>query len=115
MTAAAASHGEAITAAGSAMELQVRVEADGGDGVMLDVDGDVQLDPVESFVVEEADGVVDVDVDVDPSSFPSVNVEQIRRGQSYTHLSPVPAEFDESTECVLGVDEAGRGPVLGES
>jgi len=46
---------------------------------------------------------------------PSVNNERVLSGESYTHLSAVPAALiaDMSTECVLGVDEAGRGPVLG--
>lgn len=47
---------------------------------------------------------------------PSIDKEQITTGASYSYMSPVPEliRADMSAECVLGVDEAGRGPVLGE-
>jgi len=46
---------------------------------------------------------------------PSIYKQEMFAGTSYTHHTAVPEEIakDLSTECVLGVDEAGRGPVLG--
>ncbi|KAF2118989.1 ribonuclease H-like domain-containing protein [Lophiotrema nucula] len=46
---------------------------------------------------------------------PSIYRPEILKGDTYSHFSPIPKEIDDdmSKECVLGVDEAGRGPVLG--
>lgn len=47
---------------------------------------------------------------------PSVNKQDMLAGKSYSHFSDIPQQIanDMSREVVLGVDEAGRGPVLGD-
>lgn len=46
---------------------------------------------------------------------PSIDKTAIVSGVSYSHFSAVPASLqgEACPDCVLGVDEAGRGPVLG--
>ena len=46
---------------------------------------------------------------------PSIHKQAILVGASYTHHSAIPQVITQnaSEECALGVDEAGRGPVLG--
>lgn len=49
---------------------------------------------------------------------PSIHSEPLLTGKTYSHYSPVPVSLlptssSPAPECILGVDEAGRGPVLG--
>jgi ribonuclease H2 subunit A len=45
------------------------------------------------------------------------HMPEILAGASYEHFSPLPQVLRDApeTECVMGIDEAGRGPVLGAS
>lgn len=66
---------------------------------------------------------VDISQETPPSNNlfipPSIDRRRLLAGESYSHYSPCPPAVTlstgatEATSCVLGVDEAGRGPVLG--
>lgn len=69
------------------------------------------LQPEESFQVQPEEEVVVATV-LTP---PSIHHDDLITGASYAHYTPIPKLIASSSgiECVLGVDEAGRGPVLG--
>jgi ribonuclease H2 subunit A len=70
---------------------------------------ELQLEPGMAQVIEQATPPSDVFM------APSVDKANMLAGTSYSHFSAIPQRIadDMATECVLGVDEAGRGPVLG--
>lgn len=70
---------------------------------------DAVEDVVDSQVLEQETPADDVFI------APSIDRTRVFSGESYTYHSAIPKTMAEDIdiECVLGVDEAGRGPVLG--
>jgi len=76
------------------------------------------VEQVEDVVDIEVDNEIEIETDYTPGTTyipPSVSQQTIPllSGQSYTHYSPIPTPPSKETEYIIGVDEAGRGPVLG--
>ena len=68
--------------------------------------------------MEDSQDLQDLEQETPPKDVfiaPSIDHSQIMAGHSYSYFSDIPQALkdDMGTECVLGVDEAGRGPVLG--
>lgn len=63
----------------------------------------------------------DVKMEISPFIPPSVHTQTLLSGATFSHFSPVPSSLlptdpsdpSSAAPCCLGVDEAGRGPVLG--
>lgn len=78
------------------------------------------MEPLESQELPEESQKADIALETPPASAsifipPSISTSAILSGSSYAHFSPVPPSLStgSSSRCVLGIDEAGRGPVLG--
>jgi ribonuclease H2 subunit A len=81
---------------------------------------DMQIDSQEVDVEVDVEDEQQIEQATPPSDVfmaPSVHKAKVLAGSSYSHFSAIPQRVasDPTTECVLGVDEAGRGPVLGTS
>lgn len=68
--------------------------------------------------IDPTEGEDDVALETPPEDVfmaPSISKASLLEGTSYTYHTQIPPiiQEDKTTECVLGVDEAGRGPVLG--
>lgn len=72
-------------------------------------------EPIEQTVDSQEQDVALETPPKDVFMAPSIDRANIAKGNSYSYMSAVPQMLkdDMSIECVLGVDEAGRGPVLG--
>jgi hypothetical protein len=64
----------------------------------------------EQISQQEEDETEDLDVGFVP---PSVHHDALLAGNSFDHFSTVPNDIRDQV-CVMGIDEAGRGPVLGK-
>ncbi|KAF3941180.1 hypothetical protein ABW19_dt0200213 [Dactylella cylindrospora] len=77
--------------------------------------GGIEAVPINNDSEGEGDSVPVKESQSDPGFVPpSISVKDIFLGESYTFHSPIPENIrsDPSAAVTLGVDEAGRGPVL---
>lgn len=83
----------------------------------MSFDAAASFDSITEALVEESDDLVHETPVQNGFTPPSIDKSPILSGVSYTHHSKVPSRLAGANpvECVLGVDEAGRGPVLGIS
>jgi hypothetical protein len=103
-------HHFAITPADCSTTTQQRINS--YTRIMAEIVEDVQMDMQE---IEQ-----EIEQETPPEDIfmaPSIHKADDLAGKSYSHFSDIPKQIadDMSKEVVLGVDEAGRGPVLGMS